>query len=232
MPPEMLERLADTIRKEQRLESLPLTVKRKNFFEVMSGHHRTRAVRMAGLTELYVLADTRNLTRSQVVAKQIAHNRIAGSDDRETLATLFKEISRIDDILESYVTAADFGDIASADSISIPPIAAILPWYLVHFAFLPAAIEKFELLEAQIKKIPKDTDLVGVASADIYPRFAEAVGTITKIENVRAIGAVLTRMIDIALAHFAALEGPHEGPQANADTLEAGNRESGAPAAQ
>ena len=89
--------LADTIRKEQRLESLPLTVKRKNFFEVMSGHHRTRAVRMAGLTELYVLADTRNLTRSQVVAKQIAHNRIAGSDDRETLATLFKEISRIDD---------------------------------------------------------------------------------------------------------------------------------------
>jgi len=221
MPPEMLERLAETIRKEKRLESLPLACKRKNHFELMSGHHRLRAARMAQLHEIFVLVDTRDLRRSQVVAKQIAHNRISGMDDQATLASLFQEITRVDDILESYVSAADFGTLESADSISIPPLSAILPWYLVNFAFLPAAVEKFELLEAQIKKLPKDTDLIGVASADIYPRFAEAVGVVTKAENVRSVGAIITRMLDITLAHFASLEKKHEGPQAAPDTPEA-----------
>ena len=211
MPPEMLERLAENLRKERRLESLPFCIRRRDgSFELVSGHHRTRAARMAGLDEIFILADTRDLGRSQVVAKQLAHNRISGTDDQETLAVLFGEISRVDDILESYVTAADFDGLAEADSVAIPPLSAVVPWYIVNFAFLPAAIEKFDELERRVRKLPRDTDMVGVASADVYARFAEAVGRVIKAENVRSIGAVLTRMIDATLERYPAVEDEQE----------------------
>ena len=78
MPPEMLEALSKNIAKEKRLESLPFVVKRMKgenvVFELISGHHRVRASRMAGVNYIYVLADTRDLNRSKIVAKQIAHN--------------------------------------------------------------------------------------------------------------------------------------------------------------
>ena len=220
MPPEMLERLAENLRKEQRLESLPFAVRRAGYFELVSGHHRLRAARMAGLSELYVLVDTRDLDRSQVVAKQIAHNRISGTDDQQTLANLFAEIVRVDDILESFVTAEDFGSAASVDSFALPPMSAIVPWYLVNLAFLPAALEKWEVLEAQLKKLPSDTDLIGVASAEIYERFAQAVSAVTRVEKVRSVGAIVTRMVEITLAHYAAIEAvapPPEPPAAPAE---------------
>lgn len=78
MPPEMMERLAETVKTEGRLEQLPFTVLRKGYFELVSGHHRVRAARAAGLVEIFVLADTRDLSKSKVRAKQIAHNRISG----------------------------------------------------------------------------------------------------------------------------------------------------------
>jgi hypothetical protein len=48
-PPEMLERLAATIRSEPRLESVPFGVMRDGYIEVISGHHRIRGAVMAGV---------------------------------------------------------------------------------------------------------------------------------------------------------------------------------------
>lgn len=83
MAPEMMERLSLTIKREKRLESIPFTVKRDGWFELISGHHRVRGCRAAGVETIIVLADTRDLDRSQIVAKQLAHNAI----DAKTIAT-------------------------------------------------------------------------------------------------------------------------------------------------
>ena len=70
---EMLEALSKNIAKEKRLESLPFVVKRIKgesvVFELISGHHRVRASRMAGVNYIYVLADTRDLNRSKTEVK-------------------------------------------------------------------------------------------------------------------------------------------------------------------
>ena len=58
MPPEMLERLTETIRRENRLESLPFGVLREKHIELISGHHRLRAAVSAGVTEIVMLVDT------------------------------------------------------------------------------------------------------------------------------------------------------------------------------
>ena len=75
MKPEMMKQLTDNIRKRGQLESLPycaLTDK----IEIISGHHRFRAAREAGMKEVIVILDISGLNRSQIAAKQIPHNAI------------------------------------------------------------------------------------------------------------------------------------------------------------
>src|SRR2546427_679740 len=72
MPKAMFERLSQTIARDKRLESLPLCAKTESDFEIISGHHRTRAATAAGLSELFVLVDVTGLSRSQIAAKQLA----------------------------------------------------------------------------------------------------------------------------------------------------------------
>src|SRR3989442_8911991 len=83
MPKAMFERLSQTIGRDKRLESLPLCARREKGLEIISGHHRTRAATAAGLSELFTLVDVTGLTRSQIAAKQLAQNAIAGQDSEQ-----------------------------------------------------------------------------------------------------------------------------------------------------
>ena len=53
MPKAMFERLAQTIGRDKRLESLPLCAKTDRGIEIISGHHRTRAATSAGVEASY-----------------------------------------------------------------------------------------------------------------------------------------------------------------------------------
>src|SRR6266481_3076859 len=57
MPKAMFERLAQTIARDKRLESLPLCAKTERGLELVSGHHRARAATAAGISEMFVLVD-------------------------------------------------------------------------------------------------------------------------------------------------------------------------------
>lgn len=212
MPPEMLERLTETVKQEGRLEQLPFTILRENGFEMVSGHHRLRAARAAGLTEIFVLADTRNLPRSKVVAKQVAHNRISGTDDKEILARLFAEIQSVEDLVESYLKPEDFDSIQQLEPSAVTDISLTLEWRQLSLVFLPNAMEKFEKLEEYARRIPKQTDAVGVVSTEIFEKFRNAILKIGRQENIRSVGAIMTRLVEIAEAHVAQ-EQPAEAPK-------------------
>ena len=83
MKNEMQRQLTDNIRKRGQLESLPFCVlaEDRNQIEIISGHHRIRSGKDAGLKEFFVILDISGLNRSKIVAKQIAHNAISGFDD-------------------------------------------------------------------------------------------------------------------------------------------------------
>ena len=53
------------------------TIKDKlGYYEIISGHHRVRAGRAAGLEWFYVLVDgDEELSRSKIVSKQLSHNQ-------------------------------------------------------------------------------------------------------------------------------------------------------------
>jgi hypothetical protein len=203
MPPEMLERLTENIKNEGRLESLPLTVARKNGkFEIISGHHRVRAARAAQLAEFFVLADTRNLPRSKVVAKQLAHNSIFGQDDTQTLKKLYEELDSIDDMLESYLRPEDFDDVKQLQPAQITDISVTIPWKHLTLVFVPRTMEALERIDGWVKRTPKETDVIGVVGHEILERFRAASLALGRTEDIRSLGAIMTRMTEIVEAYI------------------------------
>lgn len=104
MDPDRFERLVSNVRKDERLESLPLVTpnpEREGEFLLISGHHRTRAARSAGVMETVVLCLDEALTMDQIKSKQLAHNYLNGDDDKQTLRQILAEIQDQDALIES-----------------------------------------------------------------------------------------------------------------------------------
>jgi len=198
MPPEMLERLISNISKEGRLESIPFTVKRDGYFEMISGHHRLRAARAANIKELLILADTRELDRSRVVAKQLAHNAIAGIDDHDVLKRLFAEIKRVDDILESYIDSKSL-EVYKDEQIKLNEVILDLNSVIFTFAFLPSKFEKFKELA---KQIPITSNVIGVCHKEIFEAFRDTLIKLGRTENIKNVGAMISRMVEITKAYI------------------------------
>lgn len=111
MKTEMQKQLTDNIKKRGQLESLPFCALIDGRIEIISGHHRIRSAKDTQvLDEIFVILDTTGLRRSQVAAKQLAHNAINGFDDQSTLKDIAKMIDDVDDMLESYIGKDIIGD--------------------------------------------------------------------------------------------------------------------------
>ena len=193
-PPEMFNRLGENIKKEGRLESLPFVVKKGDRFDIISGHHRTRAARKAELKEIIVLADNRELDKSQIRAKQIAHNAIDGYDDEETLKEMFEEINTIDDMIEAYLDPEDLDIPEPLDDVKLSDVKADFIWRYVLFAFLPKQMKEFNEL---CSEMPADNDLIGVCDIKIFEQFKEAARKLGLAKNIKSVGAIIAKMVEI-----------------------------------
>ena len=103
MRDQMQDQLTANIKKRGQLESLPYIALIDNELKIISGHHRIKSARAAGIKEIFCILDVSGLTRSQQASKQLAHNAINGFDDQSTLREIAKMISDVDDMLESYI---------------------------------------------------------------------------------------------------------------------------------
>lgn len=108
--------LVENVKKRGGLESLPYCVLKDGKIEIVSGHHRVRACRAAGIVEIPILLDESNLTRSQIIAKQLAHNSIVGTSDKDILKQLYEEMDNIDDKLESFINVDDLAKSGLSDA--------------------------------------------------------------------------------------------------------------------
>ena len=196
MVPEMFNRLSQNIKKESRLESIPFTVKREKYFEIISGHHRIRAARSAGLTEIIVLADTRDLNRSQVVAKQIAHNRLTGEENKEIMTRLIKEIQDIEDMIEAYVDMEEIG--ITPQGVNVDGLALSIDWQVITFAFLPDRLEDLK----KIAEAVPESDFVGAVPIKTFDAFKQALIQLKKAEDIRSVGSLVSRMVEIVQEHI------------------------------
>ena len=191
MPGEMFDRMSETIGRDARLESLPFCALTDKGIEIVSGHHRVRAARKAGMKEIWVIVDTTGLTPSQIKAKQLAHNAISGVDDPSMLSQIFLQIQNVQDIRESFI---DMEAIKKIGRINMAEISVDIMPKTVYLVFVPAYYEKWTLLAAAT---PPAIDEIAVVDAKIEDQFREALKSIGKSYDIKAATPIVCKMIDL-----------------------------------
>jgi hypothetical protein len=179
MPASMFERLAETIGRDQRLESLPLVAQTDRGLEIVSGHHRTRAARAQALTEIHVIVDTTGLDADAIKAKQLAHNAIYGA------------IADVDRRLEAYMPESVVGE---TPAVQIPSIDLTLDYRTVTILFLPHQHETFErALEQASSTLTSDLERLHVSQREVFDEFRTALDKVRRNYDVRSSGAALAQ---------------------------------------
>lgn len=195
MKNEMQDQLTANIAKRGQLESLPYLTEDGNKVRIISGHHRIKSARQAGIKEIYAILDVSGLTRSQEAAKQLAHNAISGFDDQSTLKEIVKMISDVDDMLESYVGKDILAEpMAEFDKLISPAVQ--FDFRTLVFAFLPHQLQNLELLVRELEKA--GPEIVGVAEYEQGKRFVETLSKYQQFQDVRNLGAAISSMIEAA----------------------------------
>lgn len=194
MDPRQEERLATNIKARGQLESLPYCYRPNDEGPrwIISGHHRVRGARQAGVKPIPILLDTLPMTRSEVRAKQIAHNAIVGQSDPDILRHMLAEIDDPDHLLATGLDEGFLSEAIPSPALITPAIA--MEWRAVALAFLPAQLTDFKAL---IDALDGSQEVLGAAPLASYPAFAEAVGKFARIKDIRNMStavAVLTRM--------------------------------------
>jgi len=196
MPKAMFERLAQTIARDKRLESLPLCAKTERGLEVISGHHRVRAATAAGISEMFVLVDMTGLTRSQIAAKQLAHNAIEGQDNEQLLAEIYRQIQDAESKLEAFVDSKL--DI-ELPKVKIEGLDIEIDFKTVLLIFLPRVKERLDRALEYLRSSGHRVDGVYIAADSDYAPLEKAVRKINEEWDVRVVADAIGKMADLAL---------------------------------
>jgi hypothetical protein len=196
MPLEKFDRLVANIGKDKRLESLPLVTPSVSQgghkeFKIISGHHRTRAARSAGIEYIHVMSIDEELTENEIKSKQLAHNALSGYDDPEILAEIYNSIDDLSAKLASGVSDTDFE--IEVPKVSSDDIEVSFDFELLNILFLPKQANRFD----EVLKLIEPTAKLYLANLEDFERMKNAIQEISKRENVRNISAIMARMLDI-----------------------------------
>jgi hypothetical protein len=196
MPKAMFERLAQTIARDKRLESLPLCAKTERGLEIISGHHRVRAATAAGISELFVLVDVTGLSRSQISAKQLAHNAIEGQDNEQLLAEIYRQIEDAESKLEAFVDSKL--DI-ELPKVKIEGLDVTIDFKMVLLVFLPRVKERLDRALEYLRSSGQRLDGVYIAADSDYAPLEKAVRKINEEYDVRVVADIIGKMADLSL---------------------------------
>ena len=196
MPKAMFERLAQTIARDSRLESLPLCAKTERGLEIVSGHHRVRAATAAGISEMFVLVDVTGLTRSQIAAKQLAHNAIEGQDNDQLLAEIYRQIEDAESKLEAFIDQKLDIEIPK---VKIEGLDIEIDFKTVLLIFLPRVKERLDRALEYLRSSGQRLDGVYIASDTDYAPLEKAVRKINEEYDVRVVADIIGKMADLAL---------------------------------
>jgi len=198
MPLEKFELLVNNIKKDKRLESLPLVtpVSSDEFgnqeFLILSGHHRTRASRKAGVMEIFVLSVDDPLSMDEIIAKQLAHNALSGYDNPEVLAQLYNSIEDMNAKLSSGLSGLEISNI-ELPSIKADEIKVEFDYEPIYILFLPKQIDYLDKIFSSLEEEAK----VYLADKAEFERFKNVALEISKRNNIRNVASIMLKMLEI-----------------------------------
>lgn len=192
----MFERLTANIKKDQRLESLPFCAETEYGLEIVSGHHRVRACRSAGITDIFIILDDTGLDRNRIRSKQLSHNSIQGEDN----AQLVKEIyAMIDDAEEKLAAYIDPGIEDLLDKVTTKDVTFDLDIKTILVNFL--SYEKHTFQKAADKLNGMYDEIYTADLKNIEP-FMECIKRVGKEYDIRAMNTTFSKMAEIVLEYL------------------------------
>jgi len=201
MPEPVFENLTNNLKKDKRLESLPLCCFNENYeqnkeLKIISGTHRIKAARSAGLEMVYVLVIEEKLEKSKFIAKQLSHNSLTGVDDEQVLAHLFKEIEDCENKLYAGLNIEQQFNIQkeNLEEIICPP-----DFYNVTIFFAKSDKEKFD----DCIKTMLDSNEVIIEDIKCFNEFKKAILNARKSENIRSLSPLIGKMASIINEYYA-----------------------------
>lgn len=195
MKNEMQDQLTANIKKRGQLESLPFLVLNAGKLEIVSGHHRIKSARAAELKEVIAIIDVSGLSRSQIAAKQLAHNAISGFDDDSTLREIVKMITDVDDMIESFVGKDIMEEPLEQYEKMLSP-AIQFDFKNVTFSFLPHQVQDVDVLVKNLETTAPE--IIGVAPYEQCKSFVETLSRYQKFTDIRNVGAAIHSMVQNA----------------------------------
>ena len=203
MTPDTFLQLVDNIQRTNRLESLPLLAVQlqgeKLTLEIVSGHHRTRAARKAGLDEIWALVDVSNLSRDRVRAKQLAHNSINGTDNPDLVAQIFSQITEVDARIEAFIEP-DLSKLPKSPKLLTSQFNVQMEARVVSILFMPAQMAAFK---AALERLAgTDSKEVYLAAREEYELLTDAIGHVSEAYDIRSTPTLFAKMAEIVMQHF------------------------------
>ena len=192
----MFERLSQTVGRDRRLESLPFCARTDKGLEIVSGHHRVRAATAAGLAELFILVDVTGLSKSQIAAKQLAHNSIQGQDNEQLLAEIYRQIEDAESKLEAFI---DEKLDVEVPKVKIEGLDVEIDFKTVLLIFLPRVKERLDRALEYLRSTGQRLDGVYIAADSDYTPLEKAVRKINEEYDVRVVADAIGKMADLAL---------------------------------
>lgn len=203
MKAEMFERLTENIKNSDRLESLPFCALTDKGMEIISGHHRVRAARQAGIFEIFVLVDVSGLSTDKIKAKQLAHNSIWGYDNEELVKRIFDEIQDASAKLEAFVPDKI---VEQFKKVSVGDINVEMDIQQIQLMFFKYERECIKRLE----KYLADGDEVYADEIEHFEDVKKMIKETGREYNIRAVGTILARLCEIALSRYENTEISHK----------------------
>jgi hypothetical protein len=197
MPQRMFDQLIENIKTTGTLESVPLCVYVDNRIEIISGHHRVRAARAAGVSHILVLVYT-ELSHSRLRSKQLAHNTISGIDDPEMVRRVWNEILDVQAQFEAYVDPRIFK--AIPEPVQFAPVDVDMQAMarVAVIVFLPSqAVDYQNAVDAIMPK--GQVDQVYLASRDVYDAWKEAIAKVREDCDIVAVPTAVAEMARLAV---------------------------------
>jgi len=197
MPIKRFERLSENIKKDKRMESMPLCALPNNHNElpIISGHHRIRACRSVGVLYIYVLVIEENLSADQVKAKQLAHNALSGHSDTQLLKEIYEGMSSLESKLESGIFEEDLKLDAK---VKIDEIGVDFDYQNIHMLFFPDQKKTFD----NVIKAIEDDATIQVIDLKYFETFRKVIQTTLKNENVRSASGIILKMCEIVAEYY------------------------------
>lgn len=212
MPPRMFERLVANIKQRGSLESVAYCAQPDGVgeIEIVSGHHRVRAARAAGIERIPIMVDVSPMTRSLIVAKQLAHNALVGVDDPDLTRQLTAMIDNPDDRLVSGLPDEVFGEQEEIDAMRLFTPRIDFDFRTVTFSFLPHQQEEFERL---IDMLDGRHDLLLGAPLECFDDFMRALARYARIKKIRSGGSAITLLVRLALEEVERIQAEMEAAE-------------------